>query len=373
MRADHGKFAGIIAGGQRVPTTGHLMPASLPRPVSRPLLPRSAPTVLADLPNALLRYADRQGLDRARVFASAGVDPRALEPREGRVLHADFNALWSAIERQTGDPDLGLSFAASGVGDGEYGVVGFLAMTSPTLGEGLARVVANHPVLKEDAEVALRRDDRRAYFEQGQRGGAPWSRAIIDHGFASIVMSSRTWTDGAFAPSEIRFQHRRPQSTGAYERMFGCPVLFEQHTNAIVFDGSALDLALRSSQAELAGYFAGVARAALEKLSPGDLPAAVRVAIRDALPEGDMGLPRIARRLGVGARTLQRRLNDEKLVYRDLVDEVRRAEAVELVRSTDLSIFEISDRLGYSETKAFRRAFRRWTGAAPADARRAIL
>jgi len=329
--------------------------------------------VLADLPNALLRYAVHQGLDRARVLAAARVDPRALEPSEGRVLHADFNALWSAVEQQTGDPDLGLSFATSGVGEGEYGVVGFLAMTSPTLGEGLARVVAMHPVLKEDAEVALRRDDRLAYFEQRQRGRTPWSRSIIDHGFATIVMSPRTWTNGAFAPSEIRFQHRRPRDVGAYERLFGCPVIFEQRTNAIVFEGSSLGLSLRSSQAELAGYFETVARSALEKLSPRDLPTAVRVAIRDALPEGDMGLPRIARRLGVGARTLQRRLNDEKLVYRDLVDEVRRAEAVTLLRSTDLSIFEISDRLGYSETKAFRRAFRRWTGAAPADARRALL
>lgn len=64
------------------------------------------------------------------------------------------------------------------------------------------------------------------------------------------------------------------------------------------------------------------------------------------LPEGDMALPRIARRLGVGARTLQRRLNDQQLVYRDLVDEVRRVEALDLVRSTDLSIFEISYRIG---------------------------
>jgi AraC-like DNA-binding protein len=347
------------------------MPASFPRLASRPPS-RGGPTVLAELPSALLRYAELQGLDRARVFASAGVDPRALEAREGRVLHADFNALWSAVERHTGDPDVGLSFAASGIGEGEYGVVGFLAMTSPTLGEALAHTVTMHPVLKEDAEVSLRNDDRLAYFEQGQRGGAPWSRSVIDHGFASIVRHSRTWTGGAFAATEVRFQHRRPRDVGAYERTFGCPVLFEQRTNAIVFERAALSLSLRSSQSELAGYFESVARAALEKLSPGDLPAAVRVAIRDALPEGDMGLPRIARRLGVGARTLQRRLNDEKLVYRDLVDEVRRAEAVELVRSTDLSIFEISDRLGYSETKAFRRAFRRWTGAAPADARRAL-
>ncbi len=348
------------------------MPASILKSAPRPS-PRSGSTVLADLPNALLRYAAHLGLDRARLFASARIDPRALEPRETRVLQADFSALWSAVERETGDPDLGLSFAESGVADGEYGVVGFLAMTSKTLGEGLARVVTMHPVLKEDAEAALRRDDRLVYFEQRQRGTAPCGRSIIDHGFATLVRHARTWTDGAFTPTEIHFQHRRPRDMSAYERAFGCRVLFDQRTNLIVAEASALSLSLRSSQTELAAYFEGVARSMLDRLSPGDLPAAVRSAIRDALPEGDMGLPRIARRLGVGARTLQRRLNEEKLVYRDLVDEVRRTEAVELVRSTDLSIFEISDRLGYSETKAFRRAFRRWTGAAPADARRALL
>jgi AraC-like DNA-binding protein len=328
--------------------------------------------VLAALPNALLRYAEHRGLDRARVFAAARVDPRALEVRADRVLHADFDALWAAVEDHLDEPDIGLSFAASGIGEGEFGVVGFLAMTSPTLGEGLSRVVALHPVLKEDAEASLRTEDRLTYFEQGTRGGRPASRAVMDHGFATIVRHARAWTGDAFAPAAIHFQHARPRDVGAYERTFGCPVLFEQPTNAIVAAASTLTLALRTSQAALAAYFEGVAGAMLEKLAPGDLPAAVRGAIRDALPGGDTALPRIARRLGVGARTLQRRLNDEKLVYRDLVDEVRRAEAVELVRSTDLSIFEISDRLGYSETKAFRRAFRRWTGAAPGDARRAM-
>ena len=355
-----------------MPSSGHLMPSDAYLGASS-LPPRSGPSVLAELPAALLRYAEQRGLERASLLTAAGINPRGLPVREGRVFHADLQALWCAVERQMGDPDVGLSFAESGIGVSKYGVVGFLAMTSPTLGEALTRTVALHPLLRQDAEMSLRQEDRRVFFEEEQRSGAPWSRQVIEHAFASIVTLSRSWTGGAFAAHEVRFQHRRPRNTAAYERIFGCSVLFEQRKNAIVFDGAALSLPLGSSQSELASYFDSVARTALERLTPGDLSASIRVAIRDALPEGNMALPWIARRLGVGARTLQRRLNEQQLVYRDLVDEVRRVEAVELVRSTDLSIFEISDRLGYSEAKAFRRAFRRWTGAAPQDARRALL
>jgi AraC-like DNA-binding protein len=78
----------------------------------------------------------------------------------------------------------------------------------------------------------------------------------------------------------------------------------------------------------------------------------------------------VARKLGVSARTLQRRLLAQSLNYQALVDSARREIAVPLVTSTTMAISLVRERVGYSEDKAFRRAFRRWTGSSPADLRR---
>lgn len=61
-------------------------------------------------------------------------------------------------------------------------------------------------------------------------------------------------------------------------------------------------------------------------------------------------------------RTLRRRLTEESSSYRALLDKVRQEVAVQLLHETRLSVAEVAERLGYSETASFTHAFRGWTG-----------
>jgi AraC-like DNA-binding protein len=79
----------------------------------------------------------------------------------------------------------------------------------------------------------------------------------------------------------------------------------------------------------------------------------------------------IAERLKMSPRSLRRRLQEEDTSFRDLVDEVRAQVAIKYVRDTSLSIEDVTYALGFHDASAFRRAFRRWTGAAPYEFRRA--
>ena len=85
----------------------------------------------------------------------------------------------------------------------------------------------------------------------------------------------------------------------------------------------------------------------------------VAAAVADALREGEPTLGRVARRLGVSARTLQRRLHECGTSFRGVVDEVRSAEAARL-RERGERVGTIAELLGFSEESALRRAFRRW-------------
>jgi transcriptional regulator GlxA family with amidase domain len=49
---------------------------------------------------------------------------------------------------------------------------------------------------------------------------------------------------------------------------------------------------------------------------------------------------------------------------------VRYRVAAPLLAASELSLEEIAERVGYADGKAFRRAFRRWSGMAPIEARR---
>ena len=107
----------------------------------------------------------------------------------------------------------------------------------------------------------------------------------------------------------------------------------------------------------------------LARLDRGDIVAQVRSRIRDSLPAGTPTQAEVARVLALSARTLHRRLEEAGTSFTALLDETRRALAEEYLRRTDFSVAEVAYLLGFAEASSFNRAFRRWTGRAPGDAR----
>jgi AraC-like DNA-binding protein len=85
---------------------------------------------------------------------------------------------------------------------------------------------------------------------------------------------------------------------------------------------------------------------------------------------GFRSLKEVASGLHLSTRTLKRRLAAQGVTYSDVLEEQRRERALLLLRSPKLSLDEVAEQLGYSDTSNFRRAFRRWTGVSPGTYRR---
>jgi AraC-like DNA-binding protein len=80
---------------------------------------------------------------------------------------------------------------------------------------------------------------------------------------------------------------------------------------------------------------------------------------------GDPSLARIARRMAMSARTLQRKLSLEGTSFAEVLDCTRRTCAEAYVREPELPLTEVAYLLGFSEASAFSRAFQRWYGVPP--------
>jgi AraC-like DNA-binding protein len=91
----------------------------------------------------------------------------------------------------------------------------------------------------------------------------------------------------------------------------------------------------------------------------------VRRAVAEAMREGDPNLTRVAKKMAMSPRTLQRQLKEQGMEFKDLVDDTRRRFAQSYLRSRRNTLTEIAFLLGYSEASAFNRAFKRWTGTTP--------
>jgi AraC-like DNA-binding protein len=74
----------------------------------------------------------------------------------------------------------------------------------------------------------------------------------------------------------------------------------------------------------------------------------------------------VADALHISTRTLQRRLQDEKTNFNDLLSTIRRDMAKHYL-GLGLSTGEVAEKLGYADANAFSRAFRRWTDLTPSQ------
>ena len=97
-----------------------------------------------------------------------------------------------------------------------------------------------------------------------------------------------------------------------------------------------------------------------------------KAALLELLPSGSSSVAAVSQKLGTSTRTLQRRLKQEGRSFQNVLNETRESLARHYLRSSRLSIAEISFLLGFGDPNSFFRAFHSWTGTTPEQARIAM-
>lgn len=198
----------------------------------------------------------------------------------------------------------------------------------------------------------------------------PQDRYFIESIFASVAKFGRMMAGDLEQFSRLTFRYPAPDYAADYERYFRVPVAFGQPRNALEFPRARLDLPLEGGFPSLNAQAAQRVSQRLAQLPRRTgLVAAIEAAFeRDPQLLGQ-GIAAMAERLGVHARTLQRRLQDEHESYGAVQDRVRYRLALRALQQADLDMETISEQLGFSDRRAFTRAFTRWSGVSPSSFR----
>ncbi len=169
----------------------------------------------------------------------------------------------------------------------------------------------------------------------------------------------------------MRFGHSAPASVDELRRFFACRVLFDQADVGLLFAGADVDRPMRGADAALTALLGRQLDRLLQSLpADGSVSSRARALVRDDLPSGNASVERVAKQLATSVRTLSRRLDAEGTSFRRLLDSVREELALAHLRDPATGIGEIAFLLGYSESSAFHRWFKRRTGRTPLDLRR---
>jgi AraC-like DNA-binding protein len=254
---------------------------------------------------------------------------------------------------------------------GDFGLLDYLAHSSRRLGDALERLCRYNRLLQDVAEIVLEvRGDRTEVWQRELR--SVWiPPAVTENALANLIVIGRHLTGHAVLPLRVEFRHPAPSYQSEHARVFGCAVRFEAARDAVVLRTADLDLPLTNADPTLCSILDRHAQHLLDELPPtASFGARVREMVAHALKDENPTAARLARKLRMSPRTLRRRLKDEGTTYEEVVDELRRALTERYLDHPDMSLSQIALLLGYSDTSAFRRAFRRWHGSSPATYRR---
>lgn len=325
-----------------------------------------APMVSALVVRGLVDRLSARGLPVPQLLAAIGIEPARLADSSELIPLRSYISLFEAAAEVTKDPLIGLSVSAA-AGPETLGALGFLFLSSNTLGQGLEKLCRYVVAVQDATDHAVERDgDLAAIIYQIRDDRITSRRQDAEYSLGIIIHLIRAYAAGRCNPIEVHLEHGPVVDHQRYEALFGCPVYFRQTRNAVIIDARHLDIRSAALNDALSAILETHLRErAAERRTMSSFCDHVNAVLTPTSIQQKVNADRVAKEMRVSPSTLYRRLQSEQQSFQRLLDNRREALAKRLLTNDMMSIAEVASALGYAENASFTRAFRRWTNVSP--------
>jgi AraC-like DNA-binding protein len=326
---------------------------------------------LSTVPVARMTDVSQAYVDEFREFA--GLRPPATIQLVGdanafiqRMRGDEFCALVDNTLLRSGDRALGFRFGAA-IGGRGFGLLGVATAAAPSLLQSLQSLLRWEPLTSTLGRASLQHCGTQVRVLWTPAPGI--SCAVIEGVLAGWIAFSRFLVGEAMLLSAVEVCHANEGHKADAEALLGCPVIFGATQNAVTFPLEILDARPRYADAVLYARLAGWLDDCVRVIGQPQESPLLQVSgiILQGLAWGESAEDRIAERLGLARRTLQRRLGEAGIQFRRLRELVRASLAVSQLSTGAGRFIDIAQRIGFEEQATFSRAVRQWTGRSPRE------
>lgn len=306
-----------------------------------------------------------------RLFRDVGLSIEVLDKFESVIPLKDFLNLLNLAAERCSEPHFGLAVGRRSQLE-DWGAFGHRLLFAKELKDALDAVSRSVHSFQQATRVSLRqRGPRRVFSIDLLDAALPDSRQLIEAQLMFFVEFVRRTVRSDWNPVIVYFKNPEPPDLPGLLRALKAPTLFSQPLNGFEIEEELLVAPIHTSNPYMSRLLDDYMRIQATNMPPWqDLKSTVATVIKENLEDSDLRLESVTKRLGLGTRTLQRRLDEIGVRYSDLVDQTRQGLAAGLLKESELPISEIAFRLGYADVSSFNRAFARWTGGSPSRHRR---
>ena len=311
------------------------------------------------------RFTD-QKIALPALLRRAGLPVGLFEQEKVYLTTAQLFALWRSVGETSSDPAIGLKLG------GETRLArshpaGIAVVCSRTFEEALQRL-ARYKQLTCPEEIRVERGAQEASVEFFYvEATEPQPDLLVDMVLSWILSVGRHGTDGKITP--LRIDLARPaKHRSLLESHFGCRVHFKAKRNALIFRSQDLDTPFVTHNEEMLEAIGTHLESELKvRKARANIGEQVKQTLGRSMAGKKPTLEDIAEELGLGPRTLQRRLTDAGLTFQQIVEDTRRELARHFLKQRAVELNETAFLLGFEDANSFFRAFQIWEGISPGE------
>jgi len=324
--------------------------------------------VPASYTRIIARELGLQNRDLSPFLRGTGITLETLQTGETARISAEQQmAIIDRALEYSSEPAFGLRLGRA-LQPSSHGAMGFLVLSSPTVLHALQAFADYLPLRFPFSSVEIQR--RESTFTCTLALSINTSlevRQVLHECFALMLLAVVEAVAGrSLEGIQIAFQYNKPGYFEEYVRYFECPLSFGHSSSTFSVPAPLANTRNTSSHSDA---YAESLRICTELLA--DIPTeepATSDRVRSVLlssPAGSLSVDEVASALFMTRRTLQRRLDQEGLTYREVSDGLLRELALRHIGDSTMTVEAIATLLGYHDSAGFRKAFRRWFDKSP--------
>ena len=316
----------------------------------------------------LAKLVEDYGFSTLPMLKAADISPKLLQDPKAKISLQQEFVFVRAMLNTIDDPDIGFH-AGQCYRLNAFGSLGLAAVSSEKVTDAIQFFLKYICLSNTHFDISFFTESGMAILRfKDQYDLQELRRFYIERDFSFSMISTRDMFPRTLVGQTfkiIHFDFECPTEVKRYEALYGCPVHFSMPYNEFQFDQKYLDQALPQANSLARKLFEEqCASEKVEILGPVGYGEKIRQAIinsENTIPN----LEDIARQFNTTSRTVRRKLKAEGYSYQGLLSEELCRKAIRLLETTNLTVEQITHRLGYGESASFIHAFRRWTGKAP--------
>lgn len=330
--------------------------------------PATVRTVPIDFVRAAVATARRRGFDVDALLRAGGIAPDLLAQNRARITVEQVTRIVQGMWRISDDEMFGLGPAP--VPRGSLRLACFGMINCPDLGTALRRFGEYQRLMPGVPPMSLQAGDEVTRITLDTSSLDDQEHLLVDFILAAVHRFTG-WTIGRrIRLHQVEFPYPAPKNIADYDLLFGAPLVFDAGVAALEFDSSILSAPLVQTEESLIAWDRD---APADLLARRDYGTSLSDQVRKILEQGLKGdwptADDVAKRLAMSSQTVRRKLGEEASSITQIREDILRDAAIASLVRGDETVEALSERLGFSEPSAFRRAFRRWTGSPPGSYR----